>query len=140
MNYMKSDEEIIKMEQENNKNNQYKQYIEKRFIVEDLIETPNGLCAHIHDEELNETQKYHEGDKIADGKIQMIDDRGVVFKSPKAMTKPFVLKSKKELLPVGGRRAEKKRMELENEMQNMIPEDQPVIMISVMDTSSEYGL
>ena len=140
MNYKKNDEDIVKMEQENDKNNQYRQYIEKRFVVEDVHEAPNGMCANIYDKEADDTEKYYEGDKLADGKIQMVDERGVVFKSPKAMTKPFVLKSKKELLPVGGSRAEKRRMDLENELKDQVPDDQPVIMISVMDSAAEYGL
>jgi|7_EtaG_2_1085326.scaffolds.fasta_scaffold08662_2 hypothetical protein len=139
-NYKKNDEDIIKMEEENNKNNQYRQYIQKRFTVEDVKEMPNGLCALIYDKELDDTEKYYEGDKLADGKIQLVDDRGVVFKSPKSMTKPFALKSEKELLPVGGKRAEKRRMDLESEIEESDTGDHPVIMISVMDSAEEYGL
>ena len=139
--YSKNDDEIVKMEQENQKNNQYRKYIETRFVVEDIHEAPNGMCANIYDKEMDDTEKYYQGDKLADGKIQMIAPEGVVYKSPKAHTPPFSLMSKKELLPVKGDKIKKDRLKMEEEYQESHGETEgPIIMISVMDSGEEYGL
>jgi hypothetical protein len=141
MNYSKNDDEIVKMESENQKNNHYQKYIQKRFTVHDIYEAPNGMCANIHDKEVDDVEKYHEGDKLADGKIQLIAPEGVVFKAPKAHTPPFSLMSKKELLPVKGDKIKKDRLKMEEEYHQMHESDEgPIIMISVMDSGEPYGL
>ena len=139
--YSKNDDEIVKMETENQKNNHYQKYIQTRFTVHDVHEAPKGLCADIHDAETDRVEHYHEGAKLADGKIQMIAPEGVVYKAPKAHTPPFSLMSKKELLPIKGDKIRKDRLKMEEEYHETSgPEDGPVIMISVMDSGEAYGL
>ena len=118
MKISKTDRKIMEMEGERQKDDAYKSYILDRFSVEDIHEGRNGMCATIHDKESDESKDFHEGDTLADGKIQMVDNDGIVFKPPKAKQPPFALRSKKELLPVKG--------------------DTPVMIISVVKDSEAY--
>jgi hypothetical protein len=141
MNYSVNDDAIAKMEGENQKNSHYQKYIQKRFTIESVYEKPKGLCAEIHDAETDRVETYHEGDKLADGKIQMIAKEGVVYKAPKAGIPPFTLMSKEEFMPVKGDKVMKKRMKMEDEYKESHGmDDGPIIMISVMDTGEDYGL
>ena len=142
MKYDKTDEDIVKMEENNQKNNHYQKYIQERFTIHDIHETPGGICADIHDSETDRVEHYMEGAKLADGKIQQVAEEGVVFKPPRANTPPFTIKSKKELLPIKGDKTRKDRLKMEEEFKGRHPDmgEGPVIMISVMDTSEDYGL
>jgi len=134
----KMDEKIMEMEGERKKDTAYKSYITDRFTVEDVVETPKGLCAMIHDKEMDDSEKYHEGDRIADGKIQMVDKDGVVFKSPKAKIPPFTLRNKKELMPIKGDKMKMKRQEMDDELM-MQEYDEPAVMtISIIKDADAY--
>ena len=140
--YSKTDEDIVKMEEENQKNNHYQKYIQTRFTIHDIHESPEGMCADIHDKEIDRVEHYMEGAKLADGKIQMVAPEGVVYKSPRANMPPFSIKNKKELLPLKGDKAKKDRLKMEEEMHGHHSDmgEGPVIMISVMDAAEDYGL
>tara|TARA_R110000824_G_scaffold30463_5_gene100270 strand:- start:6974 stop:7384 length:411 start_codon:yes stop_codon:yes gene_type:complete len=134
----KTDKKLMEMEGERKKDNAYKAYVLDRFTVEDVHEGPKGLCATIHDKETDEPKHYHKGDNLADGKIQMVDSDGIVFKPPKAKQPPFALRSKQELMPIKGDKARMKREELDEEL--MMHEDAhaPVMTISIVREAESY--
>lgn len=137
MNISKVDKKLMEMEGERVKDDAYKSYILDRFTVENVYETPKGLCVDIHDAETDEIEKYHENDKLADGKIQLVDKDGIVFKPPKAKQPPFTLKSKKELMPIKGDKMRMKREEMDEELMSH-GGDTPVMIISVVKDADSY--
>lgn len=128
----------MEMEGDRKKNDAYKAYILDRFTVEDVKESPKGLCAAIHDKETDESNFYHEGDQLADGKIQLIDTDGIVFKPPKAKQPPFALRSKQELMPIKGDKVRMKREELDDQLMMDDGMSPPVMTITIVKDAESY--
>ena len=88
--------------------------------------------------ETDEPKHFHEGDQLADGKIQLVDTDGIVFKPPKAKQPPFALRSKQELMPIKGDRARIRRQELDDELMMHDVEHPPVMTISIVRDAESY--
>jgi hypothetical protein len=82
----------------------YRKYITDRFMVEDVHDTDMGLCAHIYDKELEHSEKYHTGDPIADGSIEVLQT-GVLFIPERADLASIPLHSELEMSPLHGDKA-----------------------------------
>ena len=94
MHMNKDDEMIMNESAMVEKDTAYPRYIKNRYIVLEINEMPDGLCAVIADKEMGFTEKYYEGDELADGKIESIDEDGLVtYKPNMAAVTPFVLPS-----------------------------------------------
>lgn len=83
----------------------YRKYITDRFLVEDVHKTDMGLCAQIHDKELEHSEKYYTGDPIADGSIEVLQT-GVLFIPKRADLASIPLHSELEMSPIYREKAE----------------------------------
>jgi hypothetical protein len=103
MNYeMESeDEEIVDGMHALEQGKFYRKYISDRFMVDDLLETEYGLCAVIVDQEMGVSDKYHTGDELADGTVEVLQT-GVLFKPYRADLASIPLHSKMEMSPLYG--------------------------------------
>ena len=131
------DDKIIEMMHEQESNHHYGRYIMDRFVVIDIHDTPEGLCALIEDKETGERRKYYSGDQIADGAIDEIMAEGVVFRPPRADVPKMMLKGSKEMRPIGGDKQTSYRstmnQQLKSEHGRYRPQDDELAIVIVSD-------
>ena len=132
---MYNDDEMIMQESTMvEKDTAYPKYIKNRFLVLDVKEMPDGMCAMVADKEMGFTDKYYEGDELADGKVDSIDKEGVVtYKPHMAAVTPFALPSEAEMSPMQGQKMSRKRMKKDDEMKEMHSPKGAVLVIQVDD-------
>ena len=141
MHYSEDDNRIIENESATQKDTAYPKYIQQRFLVIETHETPEGYCAQIADKETGTTQKYYQGDDLADGTIGAIEPDGIVaFKPPRAEIQEFTLPSEQEMSPIGGHKASKGREKKDEELKGKHGSG-AVVVISIddeMERASAY--
>ena len=134
------DKEIVQDMSSSEESRHYRRYITDRFEVVDISEGEH-LCAIIADHETGKRQKMHEGDSLADGSIQVIEE-GVVYRPPRADVEPFLLRNADEMSPLMNHTATRKRgdmneiLEQEHRMSSIGDEDDK--MIIVLSTEPMY--
>ena len=111
-------------------NNHYRRYITDRFEVVEM-----GHCAIILDHETKDKITLHNGDPLADGRVNLSED-GVIFEAPRADVGRFALRSSMEMSPLKSDSARQQRHHLDEvlrqEQMNMPMEDETAKMIIMM--------
>ena len=131
------DKDIVGSMSDTQNNAHYQRYITDRFEVQDIKEVEKGcLCALILDKETGEMFKLYTGERVADGKGEVIEE-GVVYRPPRADVSPFMLPTKQEMLPLGNFQATRSRDNMNNVLereQMMMPydddDDKMIIVLS----------
>ena len=116
------------------KDTAYPRYIKNRFLVLEINDMPDGLCALIADKEIGYTEKYYEGDELADGKIESIDKDGMVTYQPNmAAVTPFVLPSEIEMSPMQGDKKSKTREKKDDKLRADYNSKGAVLIVKIDD-------
>ena len=140
MNYSEDDNRIMANEAADMKDTAYPKYIKNRFTVMETVEIPEGYCAVIIDHEMGVTQKYHEGDSLADGKVMSIEEGGIVtFKPPRAEVQEFTLNAEDEMAPIGGHKMTKKRLMKDQDLKEMQKQGS-VVIIAIDDDMDKKAM
>lgn len=140
--YTEDDNRIMENESATKKDTAYPKYIQERFLVIETREIPDGYCALIADKETGTTQKFYQGDQIADGAIGSVEPDGiVVFKPPRAEIQEFTLPSEQEMAPIGGHKVSKGREKKDESLKGRHAKGGSVVVISIddeMERSTAY--
>ena len=135
MNNNELDRMIVEDMTQTEDNNHYRRYITDRFEVVDMYEAEERLCAVILDHETKDKITLHNGDTLADGRVNISED-GVIFEAPRADVGRFALRSSMEMSPLKSDSSRQQRHHLDEilrqEQMNMPMEDETAKMIIIM--------
>ena len=116
-------------------NNHYRRYITDRFEVIDMYVKMGDLCAVVMDHETGQKMILHNGDPLADGRVN-VSEGGVIYEPPRADVGMFALRSSLEMSPLKMDKARQKRHHLDEifrqEEMDMPMEDEAAKMIIIM--------
>ena len=118
---MNNDQAIIHVMHDQENAGHYQRYLQGRFIVQKIHETPMGMCAHVMDTETGAVRTLHTGDQIAVGSVGQVTADGVIYHPPRADVPKFVLPSAKEFSPIGSEGPSKFR----HEMNDILSREEP---------------